>query len=182
MIDVENSKLEYFENFKRKNNAKNYERDCSDFELKDKIRDDLLKKQKNQCAYCERLINKENSHIEHISPRDKNTKLQCEYSNLVLSCNNIDSCGEYKGKKIWLNNYIHPVLNNPTKYFNFNEDGKIFGKNEDAESTREYLNLNSDKLIRIRKNIILQLSYMDDIEDLNLYFKGFENLIEEFKK
>jgi len=182
MIDVDNSKLEYFEKFKRKYNAKNYEKDCNSFDLKDKIRDDLLEKQINQCAYCERFINKENSHIEHILPRDKNPKFQCEYSNLVLSCNNKDSCGEYKGNKIWLNNYIHPVLNNPIKYFKFNEDGRVIGINEDANATIEYLNLNSNRLIRIRKNIILEISYMDNIENLNLYFKEFENLIKEYYK
>jgi uncharacterized protein (TIGR02646 family) len=96
MINVKNSQLAYFEIFKKRKPAKNYLQDCNDFELKEKIREDLLQKQRNQCAYCERKIEKTNSHIEHIRQRDKFHQLECEYSNLVLSCNDGNSCGKYK--------------------------------------------------------------------------------------
>ena len=118
MINVENSILEYFEKFKKKNNAKRYQEDCDNFELRESIRNDLLGKQRNQCAYCESKITKVKSTIEHISPRD-GLKLECEYSNLVLSCKSIDSCDKFKDSKKWMNHYIHPVLNNPKEFFLF---------------------------------------------------------------
>jgi uncharacterized protein (TIGR02646 family) len=184
MIDVKNSKLEYFENFKKKNNAQNYIQDCDNFELKENIRKDLLKKQRNQCAYCERLldINKQNFHIEHIEPRDNTkAKLECEYSNLVLSCNNDDSCGRYKGSRHLEDGFIHPVLDNPTLYFKFNEDGQILTTDLNANKTKDFLNLNNNKLIRVRKNIVLELYNMGDIEGIENYFFEFENLVKQYK-
>ena len=112
MIDVENTSLEYFEAFKKKNNAKKYTEDCDNFDLREAIRDDLLIKQKFQCAYCESKITKEKSTIEHINPRSKSPKLECEYSNIVLSCQSKDSCDKFKDRNIWKESYIHPVLIN----------------------------------------------------------------------
>ncbi len=186
MIDVECYPLEYFENFKKKSNAKSYKDDCDSFELREKIRDDLLQKQKYQCAYCEKKIYKKNSHIEHIRQRDKFHKLECEYTNLVLSCNDENSCGKYKDSnknpiaKQWQDEFIHPVVDNPKKYFIFNENGEILSFNQNAMKTIKYLNLNNPKLTRLRKNIILQLSYMDDVDNLLDYFNEFENLVKEY--
>ena len=182
MIDVENSKLEYFENFKKKNNAKNYTKDCDNFELRENIRKDLLVKQRNQCAYCERLLdtNKQNFHIEHIEPRDNaKAKLECEYSNLVLSCNTDDSCGRYKGSRYLEDGFINPVLDNPTLYFRFSEDGQILSKDLNANKTIDFLNLNNSKLIRLRKNIVFGLYNMGGIEKLEDYFFEFENLVKQ---
>ncbi len=179
MINVENLALEYFETYKKKNKSTNYKDDCDDFELRNKIRDDLLFKQRNQCAYCERKIDNINSHIEHIEPRDKNHKLECEYSNLVLSCNTCDSCGKYKGSKVWKNSFIHPVLNNPEEFFRFSSNGEILSvdRSQNTQDTIDFLNLNSRKLVSVRKNIVLKLSYMSDIENIFEQFNEFENLI-----
>ncbi len=177
MINVENSPLEYFEVFKLKNQAKRYVEDCNNKELRDVIREDLFFKQRGQCAYCERKITLENSTIEHISPRDKDHQLECEYSNLVLSCKSKDSCDRYKDSKVWEDRYIHPVLNEPTKYFEFSAKGYILGKNEDAQDTIELLNLNSDKLKRLRENIISYILPYSDLEDVE-----HENLIKQFGK
>jgi uncharacterized protein (TIGR02646 family) len=186
MINVKNSRLEYFEIFKKSKKAKNYLQDCNDFELKEKIREDLLQKQHNQCAYCERKIDKKNSHIEHIRQRDKFHQFECEYSNLVLSCNDENSCGKYKDSqknpiaKFWQDEFIHPVFDNPEEYFSFNEDGQILATKENATRTIKYLNLNSLKLIRSRKSLLLQLIYMKDIDNLLEYFNEFENLLKEY--
>ena len=186
MINIKNSKLEYFEIFKKRKKAKNYQKDCNNFKLKDKIREDLLQKQNNQCTYCERKIDKRNYHIEHIRQRDKFHKLECEYSNLVLSCNDENSCGKYKDSKknpiakYWQDEFIHPVLDNPEEYFSFNEDGQIFAIKENATRTIKYLNLNSPKLIRSRKHLILQLIYMKDIDNILEYFHEFDNLLKEY--
>ena len=177
MLDVENSSLKYFEDYKKKHNAKRYQEDCDDFELREDIRNDLMKKQNSQCAYCERKIEKYNSHIEHIEPRDKAHKLECEYSNLVLSCNNLDSCGDYKDSTEWNKNFIHPVLNNPTKYFDYSFNGEILASNENANETIKFLNLNNIKLTSLRKNLALQLINMKDIDNIELYFCEFENFV-----
>jgi len=182
MIDVENSSLEYFETYRQKNKATNYQDDCNDFKLREKIRDDLFFKQRNQCAYCERKIDKSNSHLEHIEPRDKNHKLECEYSNLVLSCETCDSCGKYKDSKAWSNNFIHPVLNNPTEFFRFSSNGEILAIDKDANKTIDFLNLNSRKLVSIRKNIVFYLQYMDNIENIFEQFGQFENLCKDYER
>jgi len=185
MINVADTKLDYFELFKQKHKAKRYQKDCDNFELRDKIRDNLLYKQRNQCAYCERKISKIDSHIEHIRQRDKFPKLECEYSNLILSCNNENSCGKYKDSKknsirYWQDKFIHPILDNPKEYFRFNEDGQILSTDKPAKETIKYLNLNNQKLIRIRKSLILQMVYMQDMDNISDYFDEFENLIMEF--
>jgi len=186
MINIENSILEFFEKYKKQKNATNYQDDCNDVELKKRIRDDLLAKQRGQCAYCEiKIENKnENFHIEHIEPRDKNHKLECEYSNLVLSCNEKDSCGEYKGSKNWENYFIHPVLNNPEDFFKFSFNGEIISDSKDGSLTINFLNLNSRKLVSRRKSILLSLNAMDDdtnIESVVEHFAEFENLLKKYK-
>lgn len=180
MINVDNLPLEYFEDFKLKNNTKRYIEDCNDKNLKNAIRNDLFLKQREQCAYCERKITIAKSTIEHISPRDKAHNLECEYSNLVLSCKSNDSCDRFKDKKIWENRYIHPVLNNPEEFFYFSSNGEILSDDNNAVDTINYINLNSDKLKRIRKNIIINLKNMIGIDDISLYFKEHENLIKQY--
>ena len=180
MINVENISLEYFEDFKSKNNAKRYVEDCNDFDLRESIRNDLLIKQRDQCAYCESKITKEKSIIEHIYPRDKTALLECEYSNLVLSCKSDDSCDRFKDKNIWEDRYIHPVLNNPEDSFYFSSNGEILSSKKNASDTINYLNLNSDKLKRRRKSIIFSLKSMTDIENLSSYFNEHENLIKQY--
>lgn len=181
MIDVENSPLAYFEDYKKKYKAKNYQDDCNDHELKDEVRKDLLCKQRNQCAYCERKIDNENSHIEHIEPRDKAHTLECEYSNMILSCNNNDSCGKYKDSKAWESSYIHPVLHNPTDFFKFSLNGEVLSIDDQqgAVDTIEFLNLNSKKLLRLRKNIAFNIQGMGKIECIGQYFDEFENFVKE---
>ena len=178
MINVENISLEYFEDFKSKNNAKRYLEDCNDFDLRESIRNDLLIKQRYQCAYCERKITKEKSIIEHISPRDKAPLLECKYSNIVLSCKSDDSCDRFKDKNIWEDRYIHPVLNNPEESFYFSSNGQILGNDKDAKDTITFLNLDSNKLKRLRENIVLySVPYVEDLE-----FEEHENLIKQFRK
>ncbi len=183
MINIENGEPQFFKEYKRKHNPKNYEDGCNDYELKEQIRADLLYKQRRQCAYCESFIDKDknNFHIEHIRPRDKYHELECEYTNLVLSCNHDDSCGSYKKGKDWLDIYIHPVLDNPEECFSYNEDGKIVPVDKNASETIGYLNLNSNKLVRTRRTIFLQLYNMDDIGNLRDYFPEFENLVKFFE-
>jgi len=180
MINVENSKLEYFEKFKKKNKVKRYSEDCNDFDLREAIRDDLIKKQRGQCAYCESKITKETCTIEHIHPRDKNNKLECEYSNIVLSCKNNDSCDKFKGQQVWLENYIHPILHNPEEYFTFLPNGEIISENQNALDTITYLHLDNDKLTRRRKDLIFSLASMKDVENISLYFNEHENLIKQY--
>ena len=47
--------------------------------------------------------------------------------------------------------------------------------------TKDFLNLNNNKLIRVRKNIVLKLYNMGDIEGIENYFFEFENLVKQYK-
>lgn len=190
MINVKNSENSYFEEFKNNNNTRRYQEDCNDFNLREKIREDLLKKQNFQCAYCETKLNpsNDNMHIEHIRARSTHHHLECEYTNLVLSCNSNESCGRYKDSKggHWQDDYIHPVLDNPEKFFRFMANGEIVPKKElkkideeRAKKTIQCLNLNLTTLVNSRKSIWKHHEYLEniDLEDILKEIKSFENVI-----
>jgi len=71
--------------------------------IKVEIQRILLDEQGHICCYCENKIEIADSHIEHIRPQDKYPNLDCDYSNLLVSCaknptkdNNKSHCGHKK--------------------------------------------------------------------------------------
>lgn len=52
-----------------------------------KARNFLIEEQYSLCAYCQQLINLENSSIEHLLPKEFNVALSTSYFNLVAVCN-----------------------------------------------------------------------------------------------
>ena len=79
--------------------------------------------------------------------------------------------------------FIHPVLDNPNKYLDFNlANGEIIAKSNQKETidyrrakyTIEILNLNNYKIKEARKNLIdiLQV-YKENYDEYNEYLKFF---------
>lgn len=191
MLDLSiKNEPQFFIDFKSKNNAKNYLRDCDDKELKNNLREYLLKEQSEQCFYCEKKIENDISkvHIDHIKQRHHFHNLECEYSNLVLSCNGKkdNHCGRYKDNQgKW----------DDTKYFNFSDEkfenlikftkGKILPKKsldenlkKKVQNTIDYLNLNYNDLTKARETLLIQIkSYGKSIEDISKYFNEFTTFI-----
>ncbi len=102
----------------------------------------MLEEQQYLCAYCERKIESDVIHIEHIKPRRYLEKI-CDYNNLILSCNGsqcpdvnqeayqdkIHSCGHHpaKGNSFNEEKFLNPVeLTNISDYFAYDIDtGRI---------------------------------------------------------
>ncbi|WP_367277809.1 retron system putative HNH endonuclease [Clostridium sp.] len=143
----------------------------------------LRKKQGRYCAYCQRTIyESDEGHIEHIKPRDKYPSLFQDYNNIITSCNEKHTCGINKGND-YDENFINPVLDDPSEYLDFNlANGEIIPKYTQEETlkfkrakyTIEILNLNHFKLKEARKNLIdiLQV-YKENYDDYNEYLQFF---------
>lgn len=145
----------------------------------------LVKEQKEYCSYCEKKIyTNDDGHIEHIKPRDRYPSEFQNYDNLIVSCNEKNSCGMYKKNK-YDNNFINPVIVKPEEYFDYNiANGDIVPKSDD-EKSNEYikamytintLNLNCYQLKEARKALIDMLEvYRENYEEYNEYLMFFIN-------
>lgn len=194
MLDLDIKKEpQFFIDFKKKKNAKSYTNDCSDKEFKNNLREHLLEEQKGQCFYCEKKIENDISkvHVDHIKQRHHYHDLECEYSNLVLSCNGKgeEHCGKYKDKQgKWdENQYLDLFTQKVNQIFKFMKNGKIVPKKNLAELIKEkagntitYLNLNCNDLVGARKAIFSQIPQYEQQgilkESLFEQFNEFESI------
>lgn len=201
MLKLSKDEPECFKSFKTKYTPHSYGDDCDDHTLRECLRVALLSEQNKQCFYCEKKIENDTAkvHIDHIKQRNIYHKLECEYSNMVLSCNGNGEkhCGKYKDKRgVWDDSkYIRIVSDselqeNPVDFFDYMSHGDIKVKKslgEDktrrANNTIEYLNLNDTELVKTRRKIVLQLEMYKqsgfDIGEIFTYFNEFESLFKE---
>ena len=197
MLKLNSCEPECFISFKKKNNPHSYQDDCNDYELRECLREALIKEQRYQCFYCEKKIenNPSKVHIDHIIQRDINHKLECTYSNMALSCNSKKHCGKYKDKQgTWNSSKFLRIFSENLElqesvddFFIYMSNGKIAVKNSLSENekkrainTIEYLNLNHRDLVSTRENIFSQLemykSYGYEIDEIYTFFNEFENI------
>jgi len=201
MLKINSNEPVCFSSFKRKNNPHSYQDDCNDYELRKCLRDALIVEQKYQCFYCEKKIVNDSSkvHIDHIKQREPYHTLECEYSNMALSCNDANHCAKYKdNQEIWDDSkFLRILLEEPQlqenilDFFIYRSNGKITVKNslsvdekERAINTIKYLNLNHKDLVSTRKNIFSQLemykSYGYVIDEIFTFFNEFETLFKGY--
>jgi len=178
-----NTEPNFLLEFKRKRNPKAWD-DYSDGNIKREIKTFILKnEQRNYCPYCEKSIYKINEgHIEHIKPRDLFPKLFHEYNNLIVSCNEKNSCGSVKQNK-YSKEFINPVTENPKEFLTYNlASGEIVPIYKDVEDIRnkraaytiKILNLNNYVLKDARKNLIQILEvYRENFEEFTSYLQYF---------
>jgi len=152
--------------------------------IKSKIKTFILEKEQNKyCPYCEKAIyNINEGHIEHIKPRDLFPKLFQEYNNMVVSCNEKNSCGNAKQNK-YSKEFINPVIENPKEFLTFNlASGEIIPTYKDAQDIRNkralytitLLNLNNYILKDARKNLIQILEvYRENYDEFACYLQYF---------
>ena len=167
--------LEYKKKYSPKSWA-DYNKDNIRSKIKENI---LVLEQEEYCPYCEKRIYDNEGHIEHVKPRDLYPKEFQNYNNLMISCDEKNSCGKYKGNK-YDNNFINPIVDNPEDYFDYNiASGEIVPKNNDANSneyvrakyTIDTLNLNSYELKNARMNLVDMLSvYTGENKEYIQYF------------
>lgn len=170
---------EFLLEYKRKYSPKawtDYNKDNIRSKLKENI---LVLEQEEYCPYCEKRIYDDEGHIEHIKPRDLYPKEFQNYNNLIISCDEKNSCGKHKGNK-YNDNFINPVIDNPNDYFSYNlASGEVVPKNNDEKSndyiraryTIDVLNLNSYELKNARMNLVDMLSvYTGENREYIQYF------------
>ena len=155
---------EEFTKYKSKNKIINW--DSFNAEIKQVLKQYLLEEQ-------------ENSHIEHIKPKNTFPNLLANYSNFIACCLTKKRCGDSKASN-WNELFINPVTENPEDYFEYDiKTGKIIPifkdgeKNKKANYTIELLNLNDNRLCDIRKIFIVQ--YMSN-KEVREYLKQFPSL------
>ncbi|MFD3156747.1 retron system putative HNH endonuclease [Haloimpatiens sp. FM7330] len=169
--------------YKKKYSPKSWN-DYNKDDIKAKIKENILViEQYEYCPYCEkRIYDNNDGHIEHIKPRDNYPKEFQNYNNLLVSCNQKNSCGMYKKNK-YDDKFINPVIDNPENYFSYNiANGEIIPKSNDEHSneymrvtyTIEILNLNCYELKEARKALIDILEvYRGNYEEYNEYLQFF---------
>ncbi|MDU7240417.1 retron system putative HNH endonuclease [Clostridium sp.] len=170
---------EFLLEYKRKYSPKawkDYNKDNIRGKLKENI---IVLEQEEYCPYCEKRIYDNEGHIEHIKPRDLYPKEFQSYNNLIISCDEKNSCGRHKGNK-YNDNFINPVIDNPNDYFSYNlASGEVIPKNNNENSndyiraryTINVLNLNSYELKNVRINLVDMLSvYTGENKEYIQYF------------
>lgn len=145
--------------------------------IKQDIKELLLKEQGYICCYCEEQITNERSHVEHIQPKGlfQFAQLKSRYRNIVCSCNSTKTCGHAKKNQ---EIKVVPIKNNCEKLFEYLDDGRIQGKNQDASDTICTLNLNTEQLNAARREIIDVFLYTTDTLTLSEY----DSLVQEYLK
>lgn len=153
-------------------------------DIRNKIKENILVlEQEEYCPYCEkRIYASDDGHIEHIKPRDNYPKEFQDYENIIVSCNQKNSCGVHK-KNNYDSKFINLVTDNPEYYFDYNiASGEIVPKTND-ENSNEYiravytidtLNLNNYELKEARKAFIDILEvYRENYVEYNEYLQYF---------
>ena len=187
-----NKRSEPAEFTKYKSKSKTINWDSFTTEIKQVLKQYLLEEQENSCCpYCEIEINLENSHIEHIKPKNTFPNLLASYSNFIACCLTKKRCGDSKASN-WSELFINPVIENPEDYFEYDiKTGKIIPifkdgeKYEKVEYTINLLNLNDNRLCEIRKRYIFEfLSYNNNNKNsLSIFpvkFPSLRRYLEKF--
>lgn len=159
------------------------------------IKRDLLSSQEGYCAYCEKKIDIESSHIDHYFPRSLFANLTYAKSNLYLSCKSNGHCGIAKDnltecKEIDIKETIKPDQLINGKYIEsflfYTREGEIKVLPLDELSPRDFkklentiskLNLNEPSLVNERKNLLRTLEnvYKGLGRPSNVLIQGIKN-------
>jgi len=136
--------------------------DTSPSDVKDELRNKLLKEQGFICCYCMDRVEFHNSKIEHFKPRSLFRGEQLDYSNLFIACLGGEGrtqvnqhCDTKKGNNR-LNN-INLTSNLETN-IHYRKNGEIFSENKNIDKElNEILNLNYEDLKTNREDAFNQL-------------------------
>ena len=133
-------------------------------ELKNHIKEQLLKEQGYLCAYCMRRISLNNSTIEHWTPRSKtDEKMKLQYFNMLAVCDgNANNKGSEKNHTCDKKRGDSSLTVNPTdkttlRDIKYTSDGFIKSENEIINTDiNKTLNLNCESvfLVSNRKNAL----------------------------
>ena len=173
--------------FKNKYPKKDY--DSKEFaDYRQPLKLSLIKEQKGLCAYCCGSITEEKSHNEHIEPRHPQkyaSGKSLDYTNIVASCNNPNTCGNKKDNKYDEKQFVSPLDENCEKKFTYFANGAIIGD----DYTIGLLNLNAYELKNARKSVIRALQGLSKdiikecyMNEENEIYEPYYNVIKWFWK
>ena len=127
----------------------------------------LLQEQGCICCYCGTRIEKDNSHIEHVRPRDGFLTLELEYSNMTASCEggtrdsplSKNHCGHRKDNWYDSRLFVSPLDPDCESYFVFTTAGEMLPVSDPtrakkARETISRLGLDISKLTRMRREAL----------------------------
>ena len=102
-----------------------------EYNLKEYIRNELIKSQNGRCAYCGEILGRSSSRriIEHIAPKNKYPQFIIVKNNLVLACSLCNGF-EKKGNKDTIKSIdvvykkckfkiVHPYFDNPEDHYEY---------------------------------------------------------------
>lgn len=145
------------------------------YQVKNEIHSALDIEQEGLCVYCEIIIDRDKSHIEHIKPRKWHQGLTFIYDNLAQSCNATDHCGHRKGNK---EVPIEPRSGCNDLFDLMASDGRIvpvaaleIEVRQKVETTLDILNLNNSALSRRRRQYALVILSLLNPADVNDFLK-----------
>ena len=163
---------QFLTDFKNKYPKKDY--DSKEFaEYRPALKSELIKEQKGLCAYCCGRITDAKAHNEHIEPRNPGkdaSNRSLDYTNIVASCNNPETCGIKKENHYDPEQFVSPLDENCEEQFSYYANGDIVGD----QYTIDQLNLNAYELKNARKSVIKQLQYLDK-ETIETYYMNEED-------
>ena len=191
----------FFQEFKNKYSPRNWGeyqniQKENNINIKEELKKYMLLNEQNfSCCYCEKTINKNTSHIEHIKSKSKFPKEFQDYTNLVVSCMSNTSCGHYKDEKgktkypNYYNKFINPVIENPECYFCYDlktgelilKDGIKKEMKEKGKLTIGVLNLNEKSLVSARKNYLFNLMNCIEQPETFEFFTEFPTMVKFLK-
>ena len=158
----------------------------------------LLKEQRGICCYCERELEENDYHLEHLNPQAHHCGDDLDFNNFLCSCLNKTAkgdplhCGQEKGDEVLP---IDPLQTNCQQQFTFTGNGKIKGVDEVANKAVEILALDLGKLNDLRENALAPFldpdltdqelvdfvkKYIEDREKSNPFLSAIEYVFSDY--
>jgi uncharacterized protein (TIGR02646 family) len=150
--------------WKLKNSHKRYT--DLDPNIRQEIRQHALKEQFHLCAYCcQRIEDIDTCHNEHLEAQSLNPKLTLDFTNIVVSCNTPNQCGNAHGSQPLS---LTPLMAECETELLFRISGRVKGLSDRATTTIQVLNLgdhekNNRALIEKRKQLVNALLWANGI-------------------
>ena len=146
------------------------------------VKKNLMEEQGYICCYCERRLEDNDSHIEHLRPQSDPKVDPLDYGNMLCSCQNQLEVGEPRHcgnlKEDWFDDdFISPLDQNCEENFSYIHDGRIQPFPEDngaSLQTITKLGLNIPKLSAQRRKAIEPFLDADlDVDELSRFITGY---------
>lgn len=145
--------------WKRKNPGKRY-KDLSEVE-RQAIRRECVREQYGLCAFCCTRITASgrDAHNAHVQSQTDSPQRSLDWTNIVASCNNGETCGSSQGHAT---PPLSPLMPECETELCFHLSGKVTGETPRARESIELFQLDCDQLRNKRKKAISDFLYINE--------------------